>query len=328
MLRETAQETAEPKDPRRRGKAWRLVGRGVKVDSALTGRAALLAELRAWQEVLPSSVVWTGLTGCEVHGLWMPEPVPEAPRFLAMSTAPGQVCPERAQLAPTRQTAPPRGVDVEGATVEPVADCIRAAARFLPTLDLVVLMDSALQLERCTLADLEAAARTRLRGARQMREALPLVDGRSESAMETLLRLLHVVCGIPVDVQVELFDAYGAFVARVDLRVSGTGMAPEYDGAEHKKTQRQRADLKRWGRLADIGVDRRGYVLQDLLEHSYLILRAADTALGRSRPTDVGPWLQMVGASLYQPGGRRAFLERVRANWRHLRPRAVPPAAS
>jgi hypothetical protein len=136
--------------------------------------------------------------------------------------------------------------------------------------------------------------------------------------METLLRLLHVVCGVDVEVQPELRDRNGAFVARADLRVAGTDLLQEYDGADHREPAQQRADLLRSRRLADIGVERRGYVLRDLLDHAHLVLRAADVALGRATPTDPTPWLDLVARSLYSPAGRTAFLDRVRANWSHL----------
>ncbi len=146
-----------------------------------------------------------------------------------------------------------------------------------------------------------------------------LADGRSESAWETLLRLLHVVCGIAVEAQVELLDEYGSFFARADLRVSGTSLLQEYDGAQHRDAAEQRKDLRRARRIADIDMVRRGYVAPDLLQHAHLVLRAADEALRRPRPTDPGPWLRLVAGSLYTPAGQRAFLERVRRMWTHLR---------
>jgi hypothetical protein len=319
IVRGVSEDEQATGDPRRRGKAWKRLGHGVKVPSGLTGCPARLAELRAWQAVLPASAAWTGLTGAEVHGLWLPSPAEGAPLFVATATVRGEVHPVRRELAVARHPAPPLALTVEGVRVEPVAACLRAAARFLPTLDLVVLIDSALQLRRCTFQDVVAAAGERRRGARALRRALPLADGRSESAWETLLRLLHVVCGIDVESQVELFDGFGAFVARADLRVTGTNLLQEYDGAQHREAAEQVRDLRRARRIADIGVVRRGYVAKDLLDRPHLVLRAADEARG-SGGSDPGPWLGLLGSSLYRPAGRRAFLARVQANWRHLAP--------
>lgn len=234
-----------PKDPRRRGVGWTSVGHGVRIPSGLSGRAELLAELRAWQEVMPAGAAWTGLTAAEVHGLWMPTPTPGLPRFAATGTVPGAVTVARPQLAISRHASAPLAVTIDGVRVVPVPDCIVATSRFLPTLDLVVLLDSARQLGKSTLAELVDAAGRRVRGARPTRAALRLSDGRSESAWETLLRLLHVVCGIDVEPQPEILDPYGRFVARADLRVVGTDLLQEYDGADHQQARQQRKALVR-----------------------------------------------------------------------------------
>ena len=63
-----------------------------------------------------------------------------------------------------------------------------------------------------------------------LRRALALSDGRSESPWESLRRVLHVVCGVPVEPQFVLLDDHGVFVARGDLRISGTTTLHEYDG--------------------------------------------------------------------------------------------------
>jgi len=305
-------------DPRRRGVKWTSVGHGVKIPSGLSGRAALLAELRAWQDVLPPGAAWTGLTAAEVHGLWMPTPTPGLPRFAATGALPGSVTVVRPELAISRHATVPEAVTIEGVRVVPVPDCIVAAGRFLPTLDLVVLLDSAQQLGKCTFEELLDAVSGRRRGVRPTRLALGLSDGRSGSAWETLLRVLHVVCGIDVETQVELFDTHGAFVARADLRVVGTDLLQEYDGADHQQARQQRKDLVRARGLADLRLERRGYVATEVLNQPHVILRAADEALGRAVRSDPGPWLQMVAGSLYRPAGRQALLERVRENWSHL----------
>jgi hypothetical protein len=92
-----------------------------------------------------------------------------------------------------------------------------------------------------------------------LRRALALADGRSESAWETLLRLLHVTCGVAVEPQYELFDADGTLVARVDLWVRGTNALHEYDGHHHLSRPRQRKDVARARRVGNRTWVRRGY---------------------------------------------------------------------
>jgi hypothetical protein len=303
---------------RRRGVQWRQLGFGIQMPAGLEGRPALLAELSAWQPLLPPSAAFTDLTAAAVHELWLPQPPDSTPLFVAMGSVQGEVKPDRRRLAVTRHPTSPGSVLIDGVRVTAVPETLLAAARFLPLLDLVVLIDSALRLRACTLDQLTAIAGQRRRGVRPLRAALPLADGRSESAWETLLRLLHVVCGIEVEPQAELFDEYGAFVARADMRVTGTSLIQEYDGAQHREKAEQVRDLRRGGRIADVDVVRRGYTAADVLRHSHVILTAADKALGRTRPTSPGPWLSLVATSLYTPAGRRAYLDRVHRNWSHL----------
>jgi hypothetical protein len=85
-----------------------------------------------------------------------------------------------------------------------------------------------------------------------LRLALGMADGRSESAWETLLRILHVACGIDVEPQHRLLDEHETEVARADLWLVGTNALHEYDGGEHLKVRRQRSDLARVRRIGNV----------------------------------------------------------------------------
>jgi hypothetical protein len=63
-------------------------------------------------------------------------------------------------------------------------------------LDLVILGDSALHTGDCTLEELAATAAQQRRGAPRLRAALPLLDERSESPWESVMRVLHRAAGI------------------------------------------------------------------------------------------------------------------------------------
>jgi hypothetical protein len=186
----------------------------VTVPAHLTGRAALVAELAAWQDHLPASAVFTGLTAAAIHGLWLPGPIDALPHFVAMGSVKGEVKPIRSGLRVSRHPAPPARTEVEGLRVAPVADALLACARILCPLDLVVLIDSALHLARCTVEGVAATARHRRKGAPALRAALELADGRSESAWESVLRFLHHVLGVAVTPQVNLHDDQGRFGGR------------------------------------------------------------------------------------------------------------------
>ncbi|WP_082485261.1 endonuclease domain-containing protein [Rathayibacter sp. Leaf296] len=134
----------------------------------------------------------------------------------------------------------------------PVADpastfCHLSASRSVD--DLVVLGDALIRPDeegrrrglRVDLALLAARVAThRGRGGRRAREAIGWVREGSESPMETLLRLLLVRAGFPEpELNVELFDAQGNFVARVDLLYRDHWVVVEYDGDHHRTDKRQ-----------------------------------------------------------------------------------------
>jgi hypothetical protein len=84
--------------------------------------------------------------------------------------------------------------------------------------------------------DIEAviAAHPRAPGIPRLRRILPLVDGGAESPQETLARLALIDAGLPAPrTQVEVFDEYGQFVARLDMAYEDVKVGIEYDGPQH-----------------------------------------------------------------------------------------------
>ena len=86
----------------------------------------------------------------------------------------------------------------------------------------VAMPEPALHLGTCARAMLERTAAERRRGAPRLRQALGRSDVRSESPWETLLRLMHLACDVPVEPQAEILAPDGSFIARADLRITGT----------------------------------------------------------------------------------------------------------
>lgn len=314
---------------RRRGRGWRQVGHGLHRrqsaeaggsvaapvgvardgDGAARGRRERLADLRAWQRILLPAACFTHLTAAEVHGLWLP-PLPEAlPVSLCLPK--GVERPRRKGLRVARLTASMTPVLVEGVRVAPLPEVLLACARDLGLLDLVVLVDSALRSGRCSPGEIAEVAAPRRRGAPALRAALPMADARSESPWESLLRMLHVLCEVPVEPQFEVYDDRGVFVARGDLWLRGTKTLHEYDGAVHRDRRTHVKDLTRERGLANTGWTRRGYTSGDLLGRSHVMLREADATLGRAHdPRRLDPWLDALRESLFTPCGRTRLLRR------------------
>jgi hypothetical protein len=293
------------------GRRWRRIGRGVhrlvRDDEDGDG---LAADLCALQTTLPASTSFTHLTAAKLLGLWLP-PLPDGlPLFIAMGRR--HTRPERTGLCVSSHPKAPDFEFVEGVRCATPAEAILACARDLSLIDLVVLIDSALHLGLCTLHDLERAASKRRRGAPALREALKWCDGRSESAWETLLRILHVACGVEVEPQYEVIDVDGLLVARGDLWLKGTTMLHEYDGGDHLEKKRQRKDLGRARRLSHTDWERRGYTREDVLHQAVGVLRDADAAVGRPHePGRIRVWHELLRDSLFTPAGTTRLHERL-----------------
>lgn len=298
--------TSEPQPVlgRRRSDGWARVAHGLyRPQSSHT-------DLQAWRLVLPEQGRFTHLTAARMRGWWLP-PVPtDLPVFAAID--PDEHRPRRPGLR-VRRTEPVRASDVvDGLPLDHPVDVLLDCARDLTLLDLIVLTDSALALESCTVAEVHAAARHRRRGAPMLRKALPLVDARAESPYESLLRVLHVVCGVDVDPQYVVRDEHGDFVARGDLWLVGTTTLHEYDGGDHLTVRRQRKDLARARRIGNETWLRRGYTAAEVLHSPVTILRDADSSLGREhRPERIRAWHRLVAESLFTPAGQARLRDRL-----------------
>ncbi len=176
----------------------------------------------------------------------------------------------------------------------PVRTLLDLAGHF-PLIDLIVAMDAALHKKACKLADLVAAAQNSGgRGIALFRRALELCDGRSESAMETVMRLLIVLSGLPAPTpQFNLYDEYGIFVVRADLKAFGVHAAFEYDGGGHDEPVRHARDVRRWRDLRRQGWEVFPYTAGDLYRTPQLIVVDYQRALGLPiDATAVEGWLR------------------------------------
>lgn len=288
----------------RPGRRWRRIAHGVHADGACTFEE----HLHGWSLVLAPSAVWTHLTAAELRGWWLPSPVPH-PLFAAVGLADRH--PQRRGLSVFRMRQPPDAETVRGLRVATAAEILLAASRDLAVLDLVPLADSALRSRDCSreeLADIAASGRP---GAGVLRGVLPLLDPRSESPWESVMRVLHRAAGIPVEPQHTVVDAAGRFVARADLWVAGTRRLHEYDGEVHRDRTAHRSDLDRDRRLLDADWQRYGYTAAEVLRGGPLIA-SADAALGRRWDgRRLAAWRGLVNDSWWGAGGRA----RAAARW-------------
>jgi len=101
--------------------------------------------------------------------------------------------------------------------VQTLVDC----ARGLPLEEAVAVIDSALRQGSVSPEELSTAARSAAGpGSAKVRHAVSLADGRAESVLESVLRVVLRLAGIAVEPQVAVHVG-GRFVARVDFMVAG-----------------------------------------------------------------------------------------------------------
>jgi hypothetical protein len=121
------------------------------------------------------------------------------------------------------------------------ADTFLDLAEDLGLVDLVVLGDSLVRrglLEPHALVS--AAERARRRRIRTARRAARLVRSGGDSPMETRLRLLLVLAGLPEPVVNHIIrDDLGAWSYRLDLAYPDVRLAVEYDGRQHAESRDQ-----------------------------------------------------------------------------------------
>ncbi len=286
---------------------WERVSHGVHVAGSF---ADSHERLGAVQRVLPASAAFTHLSGARLLNWWLPELPAQTPVFVQQPCDATRT--RRRGILVDRHQELPHPLMVDGCRVAAPAEILLAAARDMGVLDLVLMGDSALRHGHCTPDDLAQAAAQRRRGAPRLRRVLPLLDARSESPWESVMRVLHVAAGIPVTPQYEVVDADGSIVARADLRIEGLRRLHEYDGVVHRSAQQQSLDLERLRHLTALGWDRVGFTKSALLHRAGAIIRQTDEALGRAfEPARVRAWNALLRDSTLTPQGKT----RVAARW-------------
>ncbi len=217
--------------------------------------------LIAIASTLPEGAAFSGLTAARRLGI--EAPIPKRPEI---------VVPDLSRVA-HRAPATVRCIQLATDDVvwrdgfpltSPARTCFDLAAR-LSLIDAVAAVDMALHSRVVTLEYFQqyVANHKGIAGVVRARKVLEHVEPKSESPMESRLRMLLVQAGLPrPDAQVSLNDARGGFVARVDLYYSEARLAIEYDGGQHRDQLIE--DNRRQNRLLDIGVTVLRYTAPDL----------------------------------------------------------------
>lgn len=218
--------------------------------------------------LLPAGAALAGTSAAFLYGADL-LPLGGAPVEVAIPR--GTILRGRANLVVRRTVLPPS--DIRRRNGLPTTTPLRTAfdlARHLALTEAVVAVDALLYRRLVTLPALAEAmaAHDAWPGVRQAAAVLRLAAPAVESPMETRLRLLLVLAGLPPPaVQHEVRDVAGRFVARLDLAYPQLRVGLEYDGDHHRDRAVFRRDLERHNELRLCGWTVLRFTADDVLRH-------------------------------------------------------------
>lgn len=145
---------------------------------------------------------------------------------------------------------------VDGVRVSSACAMFIELASYLTLVDLVVVGDALVRLKRVSSDQLRAFCdASDARFARAAQRAAAYVRAKVDSPMETRLRMLIILAGLPEpEVNHEIRDDFGNVIMCFDLSYPGIKLIIEYDGRQHAKNTKQWLhDVKRRERLDETG---------------------------------------------------------------------------
>jgi very-short-patch-repair endonuclease len=235
--------------------------RGTRVSTAERSSIALLAA--AYSTLMPPHQVFSHWTAAVLLGLRLPE----GGAWLKAAGARLDVAVVAPHRAPRRRGI--RGHEIRssvavwtfpaGVKVTSPIDTWIALASEMSVDDLIVMGDGLVSRNgpRASLAELVVAVERAVSrpGVARLREALRWIRARTDSARETMLRLLIVRAGLPEPrVNGEIKNRFGAVIGHGDLVYREAQVLVEYDGRGHWENGRQFAvDIRRLDEFMEEG---------------------------------------------------------------------------
>ena len=256
--------------------------------------------LGAAQLRLPPDAAFSGRSAAWLHGL---DVQPCAPIEVTVSKGAGisgrsAILLRRSQLG--------QDVLVRGFPATAISRTLSDLSGRLSLTEAVVLADEALHKRLVGLDELTAWARAnpRRHGIRALRRVIALAEPAAESPMETRLRMILILGGLPRPMaQVPIHDQFGRFVGRPDLFYQTQRLGIEYDGDIHRS--RLAEDNRRQNRLLSSGVRLLRFTAADVLGNPGSVVGqvryaiSAGTNKVRSRPSgESAGTFSLRGASL------------------------------
>lgn len=278
------------------GSSWRRLGPSVYAWAGLPDTPEL--RLKAAQKRLPPMAAFSGLTAAWLHRLdVMPcEPIEVTiPKGIGVSARSGLVV-RRAAIDAAAV------VNVRGMRATSILRTLSDLCIRLSVMEGVVIADMALHARLTNLADLNSfcLSRSHCVGVATLRQVASLADPAAESPMETRLRMVLVLGGLPrPQTQTPLHDSRGRFLGRPDLYYPDHRLGLEYDGGIHRRSLAE--DNRRQNRLLAAGIRLLRFTAGDVLQNPDSITTQVSTMLS-TRPIHVGAGARVI-ATTSEPAG-------------------------
>ncbi|HKC19873.1 MAG TPA: DUF559 domain-containing protein [Candidatus Dormibacteraeota bacterium] len=254
-----------------RGASWRRLGPATYIWRDLADDP--IHQLEAARRRLPSGAAFSGSTAAWLHGL---DVTPCNPIEATVPTKAGVSA--RAGIVIRRcALAKDDLVRIRGFLATSIERTLADLCRRLSRTEGVVLVDAALQRRLTRLESVRSwtQAASGLHGIRFLRKVLEFAEPGVESPMESRLRMLLVLAGLPKPrVQVPIHDRWHRLIGRPDLYYDDACLGIEYDGRTHRDSLAE--DNRRQNRLLNSGVRLLRFTAAD-------VLRNPDTVVSQVR---------------------------------------------
>lgn len=262
------------------GDSWIRIGPSTYVWKEIADEP--LHRLQASFRRLPPGSAFSGLTAAWLHGIDVSpcDPIEVTVPNSARVSARAGISVRRAALG-KKDITKVRGM--------PATGLVRTVGEVCSRVDLVeavVIADQALHSHRVSLDQLVAWAESRVgyRGVQKLRRVLDLAEPAAESPMESRLRMLLILNGLPrPKAQVSIHDRWGRFAGRPDLFYEKGRLGIEYDGGVHREQLAE--DNRRQNRLLNAGVRLLRFTAADVLHHQDAVVDQVRAMLASDEAT-------------------------------------------
>ncbi len=256
-----------------RGKQWQRLSTGLY--SAREAPDDPFEVLRGWLRALPEGTAFAGATAAWLHGLKVDPLNP-----IEVVVGPDGGVRSRPGLYVRRCVMKsPDLLKVRGLPASTLHRTLADLCCWRSPVEALVVVDMAVESGATDVVQIAQYA-NRIRGkpgSVRLRQLAQIAEP-AESAMETRLWWLLLRSGQPrPQVQVELRDSGGAFVARADLYYPAARLVIEFDGANHK--DRLISDDRRQNLIVNAGYRLLRYTTADLRERPGVIVAQVQAAL-------------------------------------------------